>query len=105
MSLYVSWGRLPGLIQEFAEQGLDGVEAWHPTAKVRACKRLEELGARLGLFITAGSDFHGESRPDRKLGISAGGRKIEASILEAIPPLRANFSLLSPCEPALKRVY
>jgi predicted metal-dependent phosphoesterase TrpH len=91
MSLYVSWGRLPGLIKELAEQGLDGIEAWHPTAKVRACKRLEELGLRLGLFITAGSDFHGETRPDRKLGISAGGRKIEEAILEAIPPLALNF--------------
>lgn len=87
MSLYVSWGRLPGLVKDLADQGLDGIEAWHPTAKVRSCKRLEELGTRLGLFITAGSDFHGETRPDRKLGITAGGRKIEEAILEAIPPL------------------
>jgi predicted metal-dependent phosphoesterase TrpH len=91
MSLYVSWGRLPGLVKDLAEQGLDGIEAWHPTAKVRSCKRLEELAVHLGLFVTAGSDFHGESRPDRKLGITAGGRKIEESILAAIPPLGANF--------------
>jgi predicted metal-dependent phosphoesterase TrpH len=87
MSLYVSWGRLPALIGELKEQGLDGIEAWHPTAKFRACKRLEVLGLSLGLYITAGSDFHGESRPDRKLGITAGGRKIEDSLLEGIPPL------------------
>jgi predicted metal-dependent phosphoesterase TrpH len=87
MSLYVSWGRLPDLVKELADQGLDGIEAWHPTAKPRACRRLEELGTRLGLFITAGSDFHGESRPDRKLGITAGGRKIEEAVFEAIPPL------------------
>jgi predicted metal-dependent phosphoesterase TrpH len=88
MSLYVSWGRLPDLIKDLAGQGLDGIEAWHPTAKLRACKRLEDLGTRLGLFITAGSDFHGAARPDRKLGITAGGRKIEEAVLEAIPPLR-----------------
>jgi hypothetical protein len=64
-----------------------GLEAWHPTAKTRACRRLEELGQALGLYITAGSDFHGEARPDRKLGITAGGRKIEDSVLEAIPEL------------------
>jgi predicted metal-dependent phosphoesterase TrpH len=91
MSLYVSWGRLPGLVKDLAEQGLDGIEAWHPTAKVRSCKRLEELAIHLGLFVTAGSDFHGESRPDRKLGITAGGRKIEETVLAAIPPLGANF--------------
>jgi predicted metal-dependent phosphoesterase TrpH len=87
MSLYVSWGRLPALIRELAGQGLDGIEAWHPTAKVQACRRLEALGLSLGLYITAGSDFHGEARPDRKLGITAGGRRIEDSLLESIPPL------------------
>ncbi|MDR1248173.1 MAG: PHP domain-containing protein [Treponema sp.] len=88
MSLYIAWGRLPQFIAELAALGLAGIEAWHPTAKVRACKRLEELGKSLGLYITAGSDFHGNSRPDRKLGITAGERKIEASYLDSIPPLR-----------------
>ena len=77
MSLYVAWGRLPDLVKNLKERGLDGIEAWHPTAKVSACKRLEELGKSLELYITAGSDFHGEARPDRKLGITAGGRKID----------------------------
>ena len=85
MSLYVAWGRLPALIENLKNRGLDGIEAWHPTAKVSACKRLEELGKKLGLFITAGSDFHGDVRPGRKLGITAGGKKIDESFLEAIP--------------------
>ena len=85
MSLYVSWGRLPSLIQSLKDRGLDGLEAWHPTAKVSACKRLEALGKKLLLCVTAGSDFHGEARPDRKLGISAGGKKIDESYLEAVP--------------------
>jgi predicted metal-dependent phosphoesterase TrpH len=88
MSLYLGWGRLPAFIADLAAQGLAGIEAWHPTAKVRSCKRLEELGTSLGLYITAGSDFHGESRPDRKLGITAGDRKIEDTLLNSIPPLR-----------------
>ncbi|GHT96981.1 phosphatase [Spirochaetia bacterium] len=87
MSLYVAWGRLPALIMTLKEQGLEGIEAWHPTAKLRACKRLEELGTFLGLHITAGSDFHGAARPDRKLGITAGDRKIDDAVLEAIPGL------------------
>jgi predicted metal-dependent phosphoesterase TrpH len=90
LSLYVSWGRLPDLLRGFKDQGLDGLEAWHPAAKPRACKRLEDLGKSLGLYITAGSDFHGTDRPDRKLGISSGNRKIEEAILEQIPPLREN---------------
>jgi predicted metal-dependent phosphoesterase TrpH len=87
MSLYVAWGRLPALIMTLREQGLMGLEAWHPTAKLRACKRLEELGKFLGLSITAGSDFHGAARPDRKLGVTAGDRKIDDAVLDAIPGL------------------
>ena len=87
MSLYVAWGRLPGLIGSLKDQGLDGLEAWHPTSKVQECRRLEDLAKSLGLYITAGSDFHGEIRRDRKLGITAGGKKIERSLLDAIPPL------------------
>jgi predicted metal-dependent phosphoesterase TrpH len=89
MSLYIAWGRLPDFIRELAGRGLDGIEAWHPTAKPHACKRLEELGRDLGLSITEGSDFHGEFRSDRKLGFSSGGRRIEEAMLEAIPRLNA----------------
>ncbi|MDR2072507.1 MAG: PHP domain-containing protein [Spirochaetaceae bacterium] len=84
LSLYVSWGRLPDLFARLKDQGLDGIEAWHPNAGVGACKRLEELGRRLGLCITAGSDFHGSSRPDRKLGHTAGGHRIDDRFLEAL---------------------
>jgi predicted metal-dependent phosphoesterase TrpH len=82
MSLYTSWGKLPELLKNLKERGLDGLEAWYPTAKVSSCKRLEELGRNLGLCVTAGSDFHGEARPDRKLGISAGKKKIDGSLLD-----------------------
>ena len=88
MSLYVAWGRLPALIKNLKDRGLNGLEAWHPTAKISDCKRLEALGLSLALHITAGSDFHGLLRPDRKLGITAGGRKIEAGFLEAIGALK-----------------
>jgi predicted metal-dependent phosphoesterase TrpH len=89
LSLRLSWGRLPDFIADLATQGLGGIEAWHPSAKVHSCKRLEALGNSLGLYITAGSDFHGNSRPDRKLGITAGNRPIGEHFLDAIPPLRA----------------
>jgi predicted metal-dependent phosphoesterase TrpH len=89
MSLYTAWGRLPDLVKNLKERGLDGLEAWHPAAKVSSCKRLEELGKKLDLFVTAGSDFHGEARPDRKLGITAGGKKIEPAILHL--PIIASF--------------
>ncbi|MDR2701477.1 MAG: PHP domain-containing protein [Spirochaetaceae bacterium] len=83
MSLYVSWGRLPALMASLQRNGLDGLEAWHPTATVAACKRLEELGRNLGLWVTAGSDYHGSARPERKLGYTAGDRKIADDFLDS----------------------
>jgi len=87
MSLYVAWGRLPELIKTLKSCGLMGIEAWHPTAKVRDCRRLEALGKTLGLYITEGSDFHGFTRPGRQPGYSHRGRQISDAVLEAIPEL------------------
>ena len=88
MSLFVAWGRLPDLIKALKERGLRGIEAWHPTAKAKSCRRLEELGRSLGLYLTEGSDFHGLTRPDRQLGHSHRGRPINDTVLEAIPELQ-----------------
>ena len=85
MSLYLSWGKLPDALKDFYERGVMGLEAFHPGARVTECLRLEELGRKLGYFITAGSDFHGEKiRADRKLGYTCGGKKIEDEVWEKI---------------------
>lgn len=78
MSLYLSWGKMPDVLQNFYERGICGLEAFHPGARMTDCLRLEELARKIGFFVTAGSDFHGEKiRADRKLGHSCGGKKID----------------------------
>ena len=85
MSLYLSWGKLPDALQDFFDRGVMGLEAFHPGARVTECLRLEELAQKIGYFVTAGSDFHGEKiRADRKLGHTCGGRKIEDDVWEKI---------------------
>ena len=85
MSLYLSWGKLPDALQNFYDRGVMGLEAFHPGARVTECLRLEELAQKIGYFVTAGSDFHGEKiRGDRKLGYTCGGRKIEDDVWEKI---------------------
>ncbi|MBO4630110.1 MAG: PHP domain-containing protein [Treponema sp.] len=85
MSLYLSWGKLPDALQNFYDRGVMGLEAFHPGARVTECLRLEELAHKIGYFVTAGSDFHGEKiRGDRKLGYTCGGRKIEDDVWEKI---------------------
>lgn len=78
MSLYLSWGKLPDALQNIFERGVMGLEAFHPGARVTDCLRLEEVARKIGFFVTAGSDFHGEKiRSDRKLGHTCGGKKID----------------------------
>lgn len=85
MSLYLSWGKLPDALVNIYERGVVGLEAFHPGARNTDCFRLEELGQKIGFFITAGSDFHGEKiRADRKLGHTCGGRKIEDKYFDGL---------------------
>jgi len=87
ISLYIAWGHLPELVKILKNLGLMGLEAWNPTTRPGSCRRLEALGKSLDLYVTEGSDFHGSARPDRRLGYSGKGRKINDAILEAIPEL------------------
>ena len=84
LSLFVSWGRLASIMDEWKELGIDGIEAYHPAAKIGQCRRLERMGRERGFRISAGSDFHGAIRPDRKLGRTAGNLQIQDSYLEEL---------------------
>lgn len=78
MSLYLSWGRLDPELKNLREKGIAGLEAFHPGSRVTDCFRLQEVARKYNFFVTAGSDFHGEKiRPDRKPGITCGGKKID----------------------------
>jgi predicted metal-dependent phosphoesterase TrpH len=77
LSLYISWGHLEGVVAGFRDRGVAGLEAWHPAARIVECERLESLARSLGMFVTAGSDYHGAARPDRTIGKTAGRRVID----------------------------
>ena len=77
-SLFVSKANLGMLFSRWREMGIHGVEAYHPTAKYGQCAILERMARERGMFITAGSDFHGKARPECGLGRSSGGMPIDA---------------------------
>lgn len=78
LSLYISWGKIESVLTDLKDRGICGLEAWHSGIRLGEAKRLEELARKLGFFVTAGSDFHGEKvRADRKIGYTAGGTKID----------------------------
>jgi predicted metal-dependent phosphoesterase TrpH len=77
LSLHVAWGKMGDLFAFFKRKGVEGIEAWHPAARVNECERLEALAGKAGLFITAGSDFHGKAaRVDSRIGTTAGNMPI-----------------------------
>jgi len=49
------------LIDELAARGLRGLEVDHPDHDLQTRDRLRRLASRLGLVVTGGSDFHGET--------------------------------------------
>jgi 3',5'-nucleoside bisphosphate phosphatase len=74
------------------DQGVAGLEAWHPNQPVKECRRLERLARSLGMIVTGGSDFHGEHIPQRRLGYTAGGREVPDELLSGLPSLPASIS-------------
>lgn len=50
-----------GQIREFQAQGLDGLEVRHPSHSPGTERRLSTLADRLGLAVTGGSDWHGDT--------------------------------------------
>lgn len=78
LSLYVSWGKIDETIEKIKRHGVQGLEAWHPAVRINEGFKLEEVARKFGMFVTAGSDFHGKGvRADRHLGKTSGDRKIE----------------------------
>jgi hypothetical protein len=51
----------PAYIEEFIKMGIDGLEAWHPDHYQYQVDDFIEIAQKNGLYITAGSDFHGEN--------------------------------------------
>jgi len=50
-----------GQIRVFQDHGLDGIEVRHPSHAPAVEQRLTRIAERLGLGISGGSDWHGES--------------------------------------------
>ncbi len=72
------------MIKDFKDFGLDGIEVSHSTHTREQEEMLLKLSRDNNLLVTGGSDFHGQAKPDVKLGIGKGNMKIPYSIYEEI---------------------
>lgn len=52
----------PDYIEEFITFGIDGLEVWHPDHYQYQVDEFITIAQNNGLYMTAGSDFHGENK-------------------------------------------
>jgi hypothetical protein len=62
---------LEKIIEDFIEKGIHGIEVYNSIHALEDTKRYLEIAEKYDLLITGGSDFHGESHKERKLGTIA----------------------------------
>jgi predicted metal-dependent phosphoesterase TrpH len=73
------WTVDDSVIESMAAAGLAGLEAYHRDHTPAEVQHAEELAARLGLFVTGASDYHGTGKENR-LGENATAPEVLAQI-------------------------
>ena len=71
-------------IEELAECGLGGLEAFYAEAQPQQERDMAHLAQKCHLIMTGGSDFHGANTPDVSLGKGMGGLKVPDSLLRPL---------------------
>jgi 3',5'-nucleoside bisphosphate phosphatase len=77
---------LERFVDELIDAGLRGLEGYHGDWSDDEQEPLRDLGARRGLIVSGGSDYHGDMRPDRPL---PGGKHAVVVPPEALDNLRS----------------
>ena len=75
---------MEAMIRSLAEEGLDGIEVIYPAHDTHTTSLLGGLAEKLGLLTTGGSDFHGASKPDIRLGGTGKMPAVPYSLLERL---------------------
>ena len=64
---------LKTLLPVLTSYGLEGIETYYPSQKKTMRKRIKQFAEQYDLFLTGGSDYHGDIRPGTRL---AGGHNV-----------------------------
>ncbi len=75
---------MKNMIKELSKLGLDAIESYYATYSESETASFLQLCENLKLIPTGGSDFHGENKPNLKIGVGYGHTVVSASLLEAI---------------------
>ena len=75
---------LRAFVARLAEAGLDGIEAYYTGHLPGQVEELLGLAAEFGLVATGGSDFHGDAKPNVRVGVAYGGLKVPDTSFDAL---------------------
>ena len=64
------------------EKELDGIECFHPSANQEQRNILVEYAKNNNIYISGGSDYHGNLKPDIEIGVGRGDLSISKEILK-----------------------
>ena len=79
-------------MRDLQREGLEGLEAYYGEYRAAEQRSFLELGRRLGMVVTGGSDYHGRNKPGIRLGTGRGGLKVPDDLLEALETQRTRGS-------------
>ena len=76
--------RLERFLGPAKEAGLVGMEVLYPLFAPEQTNLAEKLAGKYGLLPSGGSDFHGENKPDIRLGTGKGTLRVPNAFLEGL---------------------
>lgn len=75
---------LRAALPDLMEAGLVAMEVQHSTYDDETITRAKAVADEFGLLYSGGSDFHGEPKPDVRLGVGKGNLDVPEAYLEAL---------------------
>jgi predicted metal-dependent phosphoesterase TrpH len=77
------------LFQGLTDVGLGGIEAYHSMHTTDLRNHLATLAGELGIAATGGSDYHGETKRQYRIGSGTGDLRVPISAIEALDAQKA----------------
>ena len=61
--------QLECVVRGLIDQGLQGIEVYHTDHSLQQTRHYLDLARKYKLFVTGGSDFHGQAKPEARIGL------------------------------------
>ena len=86
--------RLREFLRQAVPVGLDAMEVYYPKFSSQQHELAGKIAAEFGILPSGGSDFHGENKPDIRLGTGRGDLNIPRTVLERLKDAAARNNKL-----------